>query len=94
MVGSQTSWLARMFGLWPAAGMACARQSRAQDTAGAIAPAGAIAAAGPDFEAAGPDFKAAGPDFEVARPDLEAAGPDLEAAGPDLEAAQTLVYRH
>ena len=70
-----------------AAGMACARQSRVQDTAGAIAPAGAIAAAGPDFEAAGPDFKAAGPDFEAARP-------DFEAAGPDLEAAQTLVSRH
>ena len=34
---------------------------------------GAIAPAGPDFEAAGPDFKAAGPDFEAARPDFEAA---------------------
>ena len=59
--------------------MACARQGSAQDTAGPIVPAGAIAAAGPDFEAAGPDFNAAGPDFE--------------AASPDFEAAQTLVSR-
>ena len=41
-------------------------------------PAGAIAAAGPDFEAAGPDFEAAAPDFEAAGPDFEAAGPDVE----------------
>ena len=62
--------------LWPKWAQSLAlqpQQSRAQDTAGAIAPAGAIAAAGPDFEAAGPDFKAAGPDFEAARPDFEAA---------------------
>ena len=47
------------------------------------APAGAIAPAGPDFEAASPDLKAAGPDFEAAGPDFEAAGPDSEVAGPD-----------
>ena len=41
--------------------------------------AGAIASAGPDFDAAGPDFEATGPDFEAAGPDLEAAGPDLES---------------
>ena len=47
--------------------------------AGAIVPAGAIVAAGPDAKAAGPDFGAAGPDFEAAGPDFEAAGPDFEA---------------
>ena len=74
--------------VWPAAAMAPAvaygassrygvraAEPRAtySSTAGVIAPAGAIAVAGPDFEAAGPDFKAAGPDFEAARPDFEAA---------------------
>ena len=51
--------------------------------AAAFAPAGAIAPAGPDFEAAGPDFsEAAGPDFS------EAAGPDFsEAVGPDFSEA-------
>ena len=64
----------------PAAAMARARLRRARGiAAGAIAPAGAIAAAGPDFEAAGPDFKAAGPDFEAAGPDFEAAGPGPHA---------------
>ena len=69
----------------PAAGMACAQQSRAEDTAGVVAAAGTLAPAWPDFEAAGPDFKAAGSDFEAARPDFEAARPDFEAAGRDLE---------
>ena len=68
----------------PAAGMAA--RARLRRTRAAI-PAGAIAPAGPDFEAAGPDFEAAGPDFEAARPDFEAAGPDFEAAGPDFKAA-------
>ena len=63
----------------PAAGMACARQSRAHDTAGAIAPAGAIALAGPDFEAAGPVFEAAGPVFEAAGLDFGAVGPDKDS---------------
>ena len=65
----------------PAAAMARARLRRARGIA-----AGAIAPAGPDFEAAGPDFEAAGPDSEAAGPDFsEAAGPDFsEAAGPDF----------
>ena len=47
--------------------------------------AGAIAPAGPDFEAAGPDFsEAAGPDFSVAT----STGPDFsEAVGPDFSEA-------
>ena len=70
--------------------MARAAQPRARAIpyAGAIAPAGPdFEAAGPDFEAAGPDLEAAGPDLEAARPDFEAARPDSEAAGPDSEAA-------
>ena len=56
------------------AAIAHAQRCRAR----AIPYAGAIAPAGPDFEAAGPDFEAAGPDFS------EAAGPDFsEAAGPE-----------
>ena len=55
--------------------------------AGDILAAGAIAAAGTDFEAAGPDFEDVGPDFEAAGPYFEAARPDFEAAGPDFEAA-------
>ena len=55
------------------------------------APAGAIAPAGPDFEAAGPDFEAAGPDVEAAGPDFKAAGPDFEAAQPNLSVV-TMVY--
>ena len=62
----------------PAAGMARARQSRARDTAGAMAPAGAIALAGPDFEAAGPVFEAAGLDFEAAGLDFGALGTDKD----------------
>ena len=46
-------------------GLAARPQRTAISAAGAKAPAGAIAAAGPDFEAAGPDFKAAPPDFEA-----------------------------
>ena len=54
----------------PAAGMAArARLRRAR----ASIPVGAIAAAGPDFEATGSGFEAAGPDFEAAGPDFEVA---------------------
>ena len=50
----------------PAAAMACARLRRVRGkAAGAIAPAGGKAPAGPDFETVGPDFKAAGPDFDA-----------------------------
>ena len=54
----------------PAAGMAA--RARLRRTRAAV-PAGAIAAAGPDFEAAGSDFEAAGPDFEADGPDFEVA---------------------
>ena len=58
--------------------MARAQQSHARDTAGAMAPAGAIALAGPDFEAAGPVFEAAGLDFEAAGLDFGALGTDKD----------------
>ena len=48
--------------------------------AGAILAAGAIAAAGPDFEAAGPDFKADGPDFRG--PCGASGGTNLPHKGP------------
>ena len=54
----------------PAEGMACARLRRAH----AIAGAGALAPAGPDFEAARPDSEVAGPD--------STEGPDGPGSNP------------